>query len=170
MKNFLSILLNIVIVILLILLLFQKCERRVISERTYIIKSDTVYKVDTLEIERAKEYVKVIIKRDTIEKERVKYDTFYTFNLYKYTYKDTIVKIEFLANYVDTTSIRYEILKKPKQLPIYKNNIITLYTKGDLNSYGLIYQKRIFHYFFMGVLLEKDYRDFKIGVSFSYQF
>lgn len=157
--------------IFLILLLARNCQKIQIEEK-YELKRDTLIRIDTIVKEKAKEYVKIIVKKDTIEKEKIKYDTIYLFNLYKYQYQDTLIYIEFLANYLDSTSLKYKLLKKEdkKQKTQYKNNIITIYAKDNLNSYGLIYQKRIFYHFYMGVLFEKDYKDYKIGVSLSYSF
>lgn len=170
LKNILKLLLLALSLVLIFLFLTKKCQRYEVKQTYYIQRIDTIYKIDTLKIEKAKEYVKIVAKTDTIENQKVIYDTIYLFNLFKYQYKDTLIYIEFMANYVDTTSLKYSIFKKEQKLkPTYKNNIITIYTKGDLNI-GLIYHKRIFYNFYMNVLLEKRFSDYSIGVGISYSF
>jgi len=155
---------NLILFLILILSFCSLRNKKSEIKKEFIIQKDTikVYKYDTIRIPK----MSVIIKTDTIrikDSVYIKSDTSFIVPLFKHYYQDSILYLEFLANYVDSSSLRYKLFIKPKQ--IRKDNILTI--SANVNSYGIIYQKRVFYNFYFGIGIEKELNDYKFKAYFS---
>ena len=148
-------------------LVVSKCLNKqvIVHKETVLRKTDTIYK--QVIVPKVNEYVREIIKAETLKIRDtliIRAETTYAFNLYKYQFKDSILYISFLANYVDTNSFVYEIKYKPIKTKQYNNELGFILKQ---NSYEIFYGRRLFWNVSMIGSIEKDFytNSFKIGIG-----
>lgn len=131
------------------LLINKSCKKeKVITEKVVIHKQDTVIKVDTLKV--VNDYVRMIIKRDTV---KLKPETLFLLNLRKWTFSDSILSLEFIANYVDSSSLTYKLKLKPVKITKEFNNYLSV--NYSFSSISFIYSRRVIGPIFISAGISK---------------
>lgn len=153
--------------IILSALVIGKCFNKevIVYKQSVLRKTDTIYK--QVIVPKVNEYIKEVIKAETLKFRDtliIKAETSYAFNLYKYQFKDSILYISFLANYVDTNSFVYEIKYKPIKIKQFNNELGFILKQ---NNYEIFYGRKLFWNVFMLGSIEKEFysNNFKIGIG-----